>query len=226
MRHLICAVRSCCESAKILKTKTLHTGNTPELINVLSQRGLIASSQSSPPKKNDKCFNRVMLAKSHTIPEKGLQNTTVAEVLMTKGEGKAESWLWCRADDTVYDAVKQMAKNNVGSLVVLKPGEQQMIAGILTERDYLRKMIVQDRSSKHTQVKEIMTNRDKLISVTSDTGILNAMQVMTENHIRHIPVIDGKLVGMISIVDVVRAVVEQQGGEVRRLNEFIRGEYY
>ncbi|KZV18375.1 hypothetical protein F511_28426 [Dorcoceras hygrometricum] len=167
-----------------------------------------------------------MLAKSHTIPEKGLQNTTVAEVLITKGEGKVESWLWCRTDDTVYDAVKHMAKNNVGSLVVLKPGEQQMIAGILTERDYLRKVIVQDMSSKHTQVKEIMTNQDKLISVTSDTNILNAMQVMTENHIRHIPVIDGKLVGMISIVDVVRAVVEQQGGEVRRLNEFIQGEYY
>ncbi|XP_075517023.1 CBS domain-containing protein CBSX3, mitochondrial isoform X2 [Primulina tabacum] len=226
MQRLIRAVRSCCESTKILKTENLHIGNTPELINVLSQRGLISSSQLSPKKKNDKCFNGVMLAKSHTIPEKGLQNTTVAEVLMTKGEGKVESWLWCRTDDTVYDAVKHMAKNNVGSLVVMKPGEQQTIAGILTERDYLLKMIVQDRSSKHTQVKDIMTNQDKLISVTSDTGILNAMQVMTENHIRHIPVIDGKLVGMISIVDVVRAVVEQQGGEVRRLNEFIRGEYY
>ncbi|XP_073052915.1 CBS domain-containing protein CBSX3, mitochondrial [Primulina eburnea] len=226
MQRLIRAIRSCCESTKILKTENLHMGNAPELINVLSQCGLIASSQLSPRKKNDKCFNGVMLAKSHTIPEKGLQNTTVAEVLMTKGEGKVESWLWCRTDDTVYDAVKHMAKNNVGSLVVLKPGEQQTIAGILTERDYLLKMIVQDRSSKHTQVKDIMTNQDKLISVTSDTGILNAMQVMTENHIRHIPVIDGKLVGMISIVDVVRAVVEQQGGEVRRLNEFIQGEYY
>lgn len=157
---------------------------------------------------------------------KGLENVTVEEVLMTKEGEKAGSWLCCRMDDTVYDAVKQMAKNNIGSLVVLKPGEQQLIAGIVTERDYLRKVIVQDRSSKYTRVGEIMTEQSKLITVTSDTKILNAMQLMTENHIRHVPVIDGKIVGMISIVDVVRAVVEQQGGDVRRLNDFIRGEYY
>ncbi|XP_028088446.1 CBS domain-containing protein CBSX3, mitochondrial-like isoform X2 [Camellia sinensis] len=66
----------------------------------------------------------------------------------------------------------------------------------------------------------------KLITVTSDTNILQAIQLMTENHIRHVPVIDGKIVGMISIVDVVRAMVEQQSGEVNKLNEFIKGEYY
>ncbi|KAL1539542.1 CBS domain-containing protein cbsx3, mitochondrial [Salvia divinorum] len=159
-------------------------------------------------------------------PETGLHNTTVAEVLSTKGQGKAGSWLWCRTDDTVYDAVKQMAHNNIGSLVVLKPGEQHHIAGILTERDYLRKVIVKDRSSLYTKVGEIMTNQDKLVTVTSDTNILHAMQLMTENQIRHAPVIDGKIVGMISIVDVVRAVVEQQHEELKRLNEFIRGDYY
>lgn len=109
MQRFIRAVRSCCESTKILKTENLHFGNIPKLINVLSQRGLIARSQSSPIRKNDKCFNGVMLAKSHTIPEKGLQNTTVAEVLITKGEGQVESWLWCRTDDTVYDAVKHVS---------------------------------------------------------------------------------------------------------------------
>ncbi|XP_042016648.1 CBS domain-containing protein CBSX3, mitochondrial-like [Salvia splendens] len=159
-------------------------------------------------------------------PETGLRNTTVAEVLSTKGQDKAGSWLWCRTDDTVCDAIKQMAQNNVGSLVVLNPGEQHHIAGILTERDYLRKVIVQDRSSIYTKVGEIMTNKDKLVTVTSDTSILHAMQLMTENQIRHAPVIDGKIVGMISIVDVVKAVVEQQHEELKRLNEFIRGEYY
>ncbi|KAF7140575.1 hypothetical protein RHSIM_Rhsim06G0032000 [Rhododendron simsii] len=185
-------------------------------------------------------FNRCRrVASSPALREKGLENTTVAEVLMTKGEEKVGSWLWCHTDDTIHDAVKQMAQNNVGSLVVLKPGEQQHIAGIITERanviivdemneiaDYLRKVIAQDRPAKYTRVAEIMTDRNKLITVTSDTNILHAMHLMTENHIRHVPVVDGKIVGMISIVDVVRAVVEQQSGEVKRLNEFIKGEYY
>ncbi|EHA8591886.1 putative CBS domain-containing protein CBSX3, mitochondrial [Cocos nucifera] len=71
-----------------------------------------------------------------------------------------------------------------------------------------------------------MTEENKLITVSSDTKILKAMQLMTDKHMRHVPVIDQKLVGMISIVDVVRAVVEQQHQEVKRLNEFIRGDYY
>ncbi|XP_042487629.1 CBS domain-containing protein CBSX3, mitochondrial-like [Macadamia integrifolia] len=163
---------------------------------------------------------------SPTLQQKGIENTTVAEVLTTKGEEKNDSVLWCRTDDTVYDAVKKMADNNVGSLVVLRPGEQKLIAGIITERDYLKKIIAQGRSSKYTRVAEIMTNESKLITVSSDTNILQAMQLMTDNHIRHVPIIDGKIVGMISIVDVVRAVVEQQNQEVKRLNEFIKGDYY
>ncbi|XP_028088444.1 CBS domain-containing protein CBSX3, mitochondrial-like isoform X1 [Camellia sinensis] len=88
------------------------------------------------------------------------------------------------------------------------------------------KIVAMTRPSKYTRVGEIMTDQHKLITVTSDTNILQAIQLMTENHIRHVPVIDGKIVGMISIVDVVRAMVEQQSGEVNKLNEFIKGEYY
>ncbi|KAE9457042.1 hypothetical protein C3L33_11060, partial [Rhododendron williamsianum] len=214
MQRLVQAVRSCQE---ILQQS--HGRDTDGMKNVFNRCRRVASSPA--------------------LREKGLENTTVAEVLMTKGEEKVGSWLWCHTDDTIHDAVKQMAQNNVGSLVVLKPGEQQHIAGIITERanviivdemneiaDYLRKVIAQDRSSKYTRVAEIMTDRNKLITVTSDTNILHAMHLMTENHIRHVPVVDGKIVGMISIVDVVRAVVEQQSGEVKRLNEFIKGEYY
>ncbi|KAM7518233.1 hypothetical protein LguiB_017195 [Lonicera macranthoides] len=171
-------------------------------------------------------FRRACIISSSMSQQKGLENTTVAEVLMTKDEEKVGSWLWCSTDDTVYDAVKQMAQFNIGSLVVLKPGDPQLIAGIITERDYLKKVIVQDRSSKYTKVREIMTEQKKLITVSSDTNVLHAMQLMTENHIRHVPVIDGRIVGMISMVDVVRAVVEQQNGEVKRLNEFIKGDYY
>ncbi|PRQ27054.1 putative CBS domain-containing protein [Rosa chinensis] len=156
---------------------------------------------------------------------KGLENVTVEDVLMKKSE-ETGPWLWCHTNDTVIDAIKNMAKNNIGSLVVLKPGEQQYIAGIITERDYVRKIVAQDRSPMYTRVGEIMTNENKLITVTSDTNILQAMQLMTENQIRHVPVIDGKLVGMISIKDVVRAVVEQQSGELKQLNEYIRGNYY
>ncbi|KAL5845116.1 hypothetical protein ACOSQ4_011074 [Xanthoceras sorbifolium] len=161
-----------------------------------------------------------------SIEEKGLENITVADILMTKGEARVGSWLWCQTDDTVDDAARNMAKNNIGSLVVLKPGEQQHIAGIFTERDYLRKIIGQGRSSKYTRIGEIMTDENKLITLPSDANIVQAMQLMTENQIRHVPVIDGKIVGMISIVDVVRAVVGQQTGELKRLNEFIQGEYY
>ncbi|KAL3840299.1 hypothetical protein ACJIZ3_024890 [Penstemon smallii] len=143
-------------------------------------QGLLRAIRSFPMKYR-KCFDDATIAKSHTIGEKGLPNTTVGEVLTSKGEEKVQSWLWCHTNDTVHDALKQMVQNNIGSLVVLKPGEQKLIAGIFTERD---------------------------------------------NHIRHVPVIDGKIIGMISIGDVVRAVLEQQHGEMKRLNEFIHGDYY
>ncbi|XP_022144196.1 CBS domain-containing protein CBSX3, mitochondrial isoform X2 [Momordica charantia] len=159
---------------------------------------------------------------------KGLENISVAEIIVSRKRGGDESigsWLWCREDDAAIDAVQNMARNNSGSLVVMKP-EGQHIAGIVTERDYLKKIIADGRSPMYTKVGEIMTREDKLVTVTSDTNILKAMQLMTENRIRHVPVIDGKIVGVISIVDVVRAVVEQQNGELKRLNEYIKGEYY
>ncbi|KAL0314679.1 UNVERIFIED_CONTAM: CBS domain-containing protein CBSX3, mitochondrial [Sesamum angustifolium] len=223
MQRLFRAVKCCLENGHIKKLQYLGAGSTLDLIKAFPHPGHAKSSPSTPTNKG---FNDpTVVARSHTMPQKGLQNTTVADVLMTKGDERVGSWLWCRSDDTVYDAVKQMAQNNIGSLVVLKPGEQQLIAGILTERDYLRKVVGQDRSSKYTKVGEIMTDQDKLVTVTSDTSILHAMQLMTESHIRHAPVINGRIVGMISIVDVVRAVLEQQHGEVRQLNEYIQGDY-
>nr|VDD59857.1 unnamed protein product [Brassica oleracea] len=164
-------------------------------------------------------------------PEKGLENLTVADVLLTKdtdggGGGKVDTLISCRTNDTVFDAVKNMAKHNIGSLVVLRPGDQQYIAGIVTERDYMKKIIGAGRSSKVTKVGEVMTDESKLVSVSSGTNIIKAMQLMSENHIRHVPVIDGKIVGMISMVDVVRAIVDHQNGELKRLNQFIKGDYY
>nr|GMD14017.1 CBS domain-containing protein CBSX3, mitochondrial [Ipomoea batatas]GME01313.1 CBS domain-containing protein CBSX3, mitochondrial [Ipomoea batatas] len=160
------------------------------------------------------------------IEEHGFESTTISDVMKSKGEGADGSWLWCTTDDSVYDAVKSMTHHNVGALVVVKPGEQKSIAGIITERDYLRKIIVQGRSSKSTKVGDIMTEENKLITVAPQTKVLKAMQLMTDNRIRHIPVIDDSgMVGMVSIGDVVRAVVTEHRVELDRLNAYIQGGY-
>ncbi|KAF7816271.1 CBS domain-containing protein CBSX3, mitochondrial [Senna tora] len=171
------------------------------------------------------------------MEEHGFESTTIADILKGKGKGADGSWLWCTTDDTVYDAVQSMTQHNVGALVVVKPQEQNAIAGIITERDYLRKIIVQGRSSKSTKVGDIMTEENKLITVTPDTKVLRAMQLMTghshlplfpiaDNRIRHIPVINEKgMLGMVSIGDVVRAVVSEHRQELDRLNAYIQGGY-
>ncbi|XP_008808769.1 CBS domain-containing protein CBSX3, mitochondrial [Phoenix dactylifera] len=163
---------------------------------------------------------------SAQLEEHGFESTTISDVLKAKGKGADGSWLWCTTDDTVYDAVKAMTQHNVGALVVVKPEADKAIAGIITERDYLRKIIVQGRSSKSTKVGDIMTEENKLITVTPDTKVLQAMQLMTDNRVRHIPVIDDKgMIGMVSIGDVVRAVVTEHREELDRLNAFIHGGY-
>lgn len=160
------------------------------------------------------------------MEEHGFESTTISNILASKGKGADGSWLWCTTDDTVYEAVKSMTQHNVGALVVVKPGAEKSIAGIITERDYLRKIIVQGRSSKSTEVGDIMTEENKLITVTPDTKLLKAMQLMTDKRIRHIPVVkNGEMIGMVSIGDVVGAVVSEHRDELDRLNAFIQGGY-
>ncbi|KAL8129855.1 hypothetical protein V2J09_019010 [Rumex salicifolius] len=171
-------------------------------------------------------FQRFESTVTTRMEEHGFESTTIADILKGKGKGADGSWLWCTVDDSVYDAVKSMTQHNVGALVVVKPGEQKSIAGIITERDYLRKIIVQGRSSKSTKVGDIMTEENKLITVSPTTKVLKAMQLMTDNRIRHIPVINDKgMIGMVSIGDVVRAVVSEHREELDRLNAFIQGGY-
>ncbi|XP_022996686.1 CBS domain-containing protein CBSX3, mitochondrial-like isoform X2 [Cucurbita maxima] len=188
----------------------------------------IANSQHSCRRETNQVekFLEGSESRGSSSPLKGMENITVAEIVSRKGDGSiGSSWFSCSADDAAIDTVQNMARNNVGSLVVLKP-EGQHIAGIVTEGDYLKKIIADGRCPIFTKVGEIMTCEDKLVTVTSDTNILKAMQLMTENRTRHVPVIDGKLVGMISIVDVVKAVVKQQNGELEQINEYIKGESY
>ncbi|KAK9279342.1 hypothetical protein L1049_013021 [Liquidambar formosana] len=171
-------------------------------------------------------FSRFESVTSARIEEHGFESTTILDILKAKGKSADGSWLWCTTNDSVYDAVQSMTQHNVGALVVVKPGEQNSIAGIITERDYLRKIIVQGRSSKSTKVGDIMTEENKLITVTPDTKVLRAMQLMTDKRIRHIPVIDDKeMIGMVSIGDVVRAVVSEHREELDRLNAYIQGGY-
>lgn len=122
-------------------------------------------------------------------------------------------------DASVFDAIKLMAEKAVGSLIVMKDDE---LVGIITERDYARKVIIKGRSSETTRVEEIMTV-DVLTASSSDT--VNAcMELMTERKIRHLPVVeDDRVIGMISIGDLVQAIIADQQEAIEHLENYISG---
>ncbi len=118
---------------------------------------------------------------------------------------------------TVYDAISEMANKQIGALVV---SEDKKVIGIITERDYARKVILKDKSSKDTLVREIMTER--VIYVKPDQKIEDCMALMTKKHIRHLPVLDGdRLVGMISIGDVVKTLISKKEFLIDQLTRYI-----
>ena len=118
---------------------------------------------------------------------------------------------------SVLDAIKTMAERSIGSLLVMEDGE---LKGIVTERDYARKVIIKGRSSKSTQVQEIMTT--DVCTATPDQTVNDCMTTMTEERIRHLPVIeDGKVVGLISIGDLVQAIISDQQEEIQQLEQYI-----
>ncbi len=120
-------------------------------------------------------------------------------------------------DATVFDAVKAMVEANVGALLVTEGDE---IVGIFTERDYLRRIAVEGRRSRTTNVSEVMSA--PVICVTPETGIEESMALMTDRRIRHAPVTDGgKLVGMVSIGDLVKFQTRQQSFEIKYLKDYI-----
>ncbi|MEW5979285.1 MAG: CBS domain-containing protein [Acidobacteriota bacterium] len=123
---------------------------------------------------------------------------------------------------SVYDALKVMADKNVGALLVL---DDSGLLGIFSERDYARKVILKGKSSKEMVVSEIMTS--KVDSVSPDDSVRACMQLMTEKHIRHVPVLDGgRLVGLISIGDVVKAIISDQEFVIEQLEHYIAGGSY
>jgi CBS domain-containing protein len=132
-------------------------------------------------------------------------------------EEKTGDVLTIDADATVFEAVKQMVEANVGSLLVTVDGE---ISGIVTERDYLRRVTLEGRIDKETAVREIMTT--PLVVVTPQTSVDECMAVMTDRRIRHLPVVQsGKVVGIVSIGDVVKFKSKQQSFEIQHLTDYI-----
>lgn len=137
----------------------------------------------------------------------------VAEILQAKGT-KVFS---ITGDYTVYDALKVMGEKNIGALLVI---ENQQLKGIISERDYARKIILRGKSSHDTLVKQIMTR--EVISVSPSDNIDKCMELMSEKNIRHLPVMqDGIVTGIISINDVVTAIIESQKETISLLHNYI-----
>ncbi|HEX6768292.1 MAG TPA: CBS domain-containing protein [Candidatus Binatia bacterium] len=141
---------------------------------------------------------------------------TVRDILKAKG---TDVWR-VEPDATVFDALQRMADKEVGALVVMQ-GEQ--VVGLISERDYARKIILHGRASPTTLVKEIMTT--PVVYIHLDQAIEECMSLMTEKRIRHLPVLEGgKLVGIISIGDIVKSIIADQQFIIEQLVRYVSGE--
>jgi CBS domain-containing protein len=147
----------------------------------------------------------------------GLKMKTVAELLRTK---TAPRVITVRPEQSVLDAIKVLAQENVGAAIVMA-GDR--LAGIFSERDYTRKVILKGRSSDTTRVEEIMTAN--VIVVSPRTKARECMALMTEKNIRHLPVVDeGRVIGMVSIRDIVSDIIADQDFTIEQLEHYISGQ--
>lgn len=143
---------------------------------------------------------------------------SVATILQHKGQPLVQS---VAPDTTVYDAIKLMSDRNIGCVLVMDNGA---LLGILSERDYTRKVVLQGRSSKTTTVREIMTK--DVICVTPKHGVEETLRIVTESRVRHLPVKDGdQVIGLISIGDLVKWVINAQRSALSQLEAYVAGGY-
>ena len=134
-------------------------------------------------------------------------------------QGKDAKVVTVPQEAPVLEVIRLMAEHHIGSVLVMRAGE---LIGIATERDYARKVILQGRSSSDTPVHLIMSS--PVTCVSPEHSVTDCMEIMTERHIRHLPVKDGgTVVGMISIGDLVKAVIEEQRQEISQLQQYIAG---
>jgi len=138
---------------------------------------------------------------------------SVRQVLQSKGHD-----IWSIGPElSVYDAIAMMAQQEVGALVVL---DGETLVGVVSERDYARKVVLQGRSSRDTKIKDIMTTR--VAFARPDQSVEDCMAMMTDKRIRHLPIMDGdKLLGVISIGDLVKSIIEEQQHVIEQLEQYI-----
>jgi IMP dehydrogenase len=142
--------------------------------------------------------------------------TSVAQVLKSKPNQEVFT---IEASDSVYNAIKLMAEKQIGALIVKENGS---IAGIVTERDYARKIVLMDRSSKTTPVRDIMSSAVRFVRPDQTTD--ECMALMTERRMRHLPVMDNDdLIGMVSIGDLVKNIIAEQQFTIQQLEHYIHG---
>ena len=136
-----------------------------------------------------------------------------------KGKGKAIEVASVSPDNMVINALRVMAGRNIGTVVVM---ENNKLVGIFSERDYARKVILNGKSSTDTSIRDVMTSN--VYTIKTNTTIDECMSIMSEKNFRHLPVVeDDKVVGMISIGDLVRYIIEDQKNTIRNLEDYISG---
>jgi len=138
-----------------------------------------------------------------------------SDILLSKGQ---EIWV-VKPDDTVFDSLRRMAQKEIGALLVM---DGDKLVGIVTERDYARKVILEGKSSKDSSVSEIMTKR--VLCVSPERTLDECMALMTDKRVRHLPVLDHKrVVGVLSIGDLVKAMISEQQVLIDQLQHYIAG---
>ena len=143
--------------------------------------------------------------------------TAVADILKTKGNATVHT---IGPDDSVFDALQRMADKGIGALMVT---EGEAIVGIVTERDYARKIALKGRTSALTQVRDVMTTSVMFVKPTQTSE--ECMALMTDNRLRHLPVVrDDKLIGLISIGDLVKDIISEQKFVIEQLEHYISGQ--
>jgi CBS domain-containing protein len=146
---------------------------------------------------------------------------TVKDIL--KNKNQKEVWS-VQPKATVFEALSLMGEKEIGALMVID--EKGKVAGIISERDYARKVILKGKASRETAVKEIMTPADQMYTVKPETSVDDCMVLITGKHIRHIPVFDNeKFVGVISIGDIVKSIIAEQETLIEQLSNYIAGKY-